>query len=1451
MLITPQQRRGLKFVALWMVGVLLACGLNVATLEPAPAQSNVAQCGSIAQPLTPEEMAYAQSAWNYFVDNVQPDSGLSNSAGGFPSGTLWDLGNYLAAMNAALWMGLIDQTEFDSRLNLFLTSLGQLRLFEDTLPNKVYNSATGEMVDYGNNPLDRGIGWSALDIGRVLASFHIIRTCHPQYSDWLTGIVDSWQVAASVQDDMLYGATVLPSGETLKVQEGRLGYEEYAARGYALWGFNAPAAIAYEPFKFVDIYGLQIPVDTRDYQSTNANNYVVSESYILDAIEFGLQGDQADYARRVFEAQKRRYDDTGLLTAVSEDNINQAPYFLYSTVYSNGVPWAVITESNELHPELRTLCTKAAFGWRYVYPDDPYAQQIFDYVKDTTNSGRGYYAGIYESGLYDPQPPLNDILTGNTNGLILEILYYKARGFQPMLGNSGVPVSVANPANGTPSVEVPPPPATATGELPPPPAVETPPAPAEVATTSPPATSEPAVEPTEPDNGAPTSSPSSSSPVGIAIAPIPAVGSPRSSACPMPSRELSVTDRRYAETAWKYFEANYEPSGLVSDRSDVDGATLWGIGDYVSALHAAKGLDIISASDFDERVRHLLGALQEIELFAGELPHRAYSTLTLEPIDYGGNAAPTGNGWSGLDVGRFLAAIHTLKTCHPEYTDVVDALMLDWSYLRVVRNGRIANAEIAQNDRGRDRIRVRPAEILGYEEYAARAFQLWGFDTARSAVGGDYLTETVYDQAIPVNRSQAAQRDRDEILNTISTPFILYGLEFGFDPQIRQLVQAIYEAEASRYQETGTFSASGTTLINQAPYVVHSTLLSEGQPWVAVDDEGNPQADGRVVSTAVAFAYHTLFPDSDYGQALWRATLDLYNPVLGYYEGFYEADGRRAIGFTGGTNSLILQALFHKNTQQNPLVQPHPNRDSPWWQAIREGDPLGLGLPETDEPIIEMVADGSDTYWVARGLMPAANQPQPLNTIARAVPSPSDGEPARLAVASLPSLRQAVAHWPQQVLATATALVANGSIAKPAIAAAVPISNGPLTTPDRPALSYRFPMLKFPLQNIRDVPDEAVQAAAQLAWTYFQNNWNASTGMVNGVDKLAWATWWDQGSAILGMHAAHQLGLLPQPEFDAKLGRLLDTLEALPLPATQLPNKAYSTSDAQMRTLSNRADPRGSSGWSALDLSRYLVALHTLRVQYPQYRDRVEAIVARYPLDKLVNDGWLWGSGAGDNGLQYWQEGRFGYEQYAAYGLQLWGITADNALHNAPTQSITLDGLDFQVDQRNLANSGATNHLTNDPYLLWGLELGWPQSILPQVENLRQIQADRYAQTGILTAVNEDALDRPPYFLYYSIYADGQPWPALNIQGQDHPELRFLSTKAAFALGSLFPDDPYCQRLRQSVQTLADTQRGYLSGRYENPDLGPNRALNVNTNAVVLESLLYHVQGDRPLTQSV
>ena len=403
--------------------------IKVPSSEPVISEKSNLTCGQLTTPLTSQEQEYATVAWQYFISNRQPETGFTNAANQYPSGTLWDQGNYLMALNASLWLGLVDQDEFDIQLNQFLESLGNLPLVDGALPNKVYNTATREMVDYNNNVTDKGLGWSALDIGRLLTALHIIRTCHPQYNDWISGIVASWQIARSVKEGQLYGAVVETDGNIQLVQEGRLGYEEYAARGYSLWGFDTSKALEIEPMDLVEVSDVEIPIDQRDFDKTDANNYVVSESYILEAIEFGWDEELAQYAEAILTAQENRYKTTGQLTAVSEDNIDQAPHFLYNTLYANGTPWAVITEDNDPHPELRTLSTKAAFGWYYLFPKRIYTLKLINAVKDLQDpSGNGFYAGIYEN-----TGDINTILTGNTNGLILQILYYEALGSQSLL----------------------------------------------------------------------------------------------------------------------------------------------------------------------------------------------------------------------------------------------------------------------------------------------------------------------------------------------------------------------------------------------------------------------------------------------------------------------------------------------------------------------------------------------------------------------------------------------------------------------------------------------------------------------------------------------------------------------------------------------------------------------------------------------------------------------------------------------------------------------------------------------------------------------------------------------------------------------------------------------------------------------------------------------------------
>jgi Protein of unknown function (DUF3131) len=373
-------------------------------------------------------------------------------------------------------------------------------------------------------------------------------------------------------------------------------------------------------------------------------------------------------------------------------------------------------------------------------------------------------------------------------------------------------------------------------------------------------------------------------------------------------------------------------------------------------------------------------------------------------------------------------------------------------------------------------------------------------------------------------------------------------------------------------------------------------------------------------------------------------------------------------------------------------------------------------------------------------------------------------------------------------------------------------------------------------------------AAAQAAWQYIRRNWNASTGLVNAVEDYPWTTLWDQGSAILGIHAARQLNLTTPAEFKTQIGPLLQTLKTLSLAPTGLPNKAYSTRTAQMRTLDNAPDPQGKSGWSVLDTARFLLALHVVRTHYPEYQPQINAIVQRWKLTQLVQGGWLQGGVPAGQRIVTVQEGRLGYEQYAAESLKLWNIKAEKARFQPPITTVQIEGIRLDIDRRNLKNSGASNYLTNDPYLFWGLELGWTKAVKPQVINLLAAQRKRHERTGILTAVNEDSLDRPPYFLYSSIYADGKPWNTQSASGKPADRLKQFSTKAAFAWEALFPNEPYTELLRSSAQSLVDKNRGFFTGRFENQAPSVNTVLNVNTNAAVLESILFKARNRKPLT---
>ncbi len=408
-------------LVIWLegLGVQTAQDMNFSHLQP----ETVGQVLPEARPLTAKEWQWAQIAWKYFANNTVPETGLVNSVDGYTAATLWDTSSYLMAVIAAHRLQLINQPEFDNRIIKALDSLARIPLFEGQLPNKSYNTQSLAMVDYKNQPSERGIGWSAIDVGRILVPLNILVWQQPQHTRAVAKVLARWDLPAVLKQGELQGATLNAAGEIEYPQEGRLGYEEYSAKTFNLLGMDVSAALDYlGHMKWVDVYGIQVATDKRDPLIYQAHNYVVSEPYILDGIEFGWDRFSREYAWRVYRAQEERYRATGILTAVSEDNIDQAPYFVYNTVYTDGKTWNAITEEGEDATAFKTLSTKAAFGWHLLY-DTEYTRKLVAQLENAYDPERGWYSGIYESS-----GEFNKALTANTNGIMLEALAFRQTG---------------------------------------------------------------------------------------------------------------------------------------------------------------------------------------------------------------------------------------------------------------------------------------------------------------------------------------------------------------------------------------------------------------------------------------------------------------------------------------------------------------------------------------------------------------------------------------------------------------------------------------------------------------------------------------------------------------------------------------------------------------------------------------------------------------------------------------------------------------------------------------------------------------------------------------------------------------------------------------------------------------------------------------------------------------
>ncbi|WP_052754464.1 DUF3131 domain-containing protein [Calothrix sp. 336/3] len=363
---------------------------------------------------------------------------------------------------------------------------------------------------------------------------------------------------------------------------------------------------------------------------------------------------------------------------------------------------------------------------------------------------------------------------------------------------------------------------------------------------------------------------------------------------------------------------------------------------------------------------------------------------------------------------------------------------------------------------------------------------------------------------------------------------------------------------------------------------------------------------------------------------------------------------------------------------------------------------------------------------------------------------------------------------------------------------------------------------------------------ARTAWTYFQKN-RQSTGFVSSAADFPAITMWDVGSQLAGMVAARELGLLSPHEFDTWMQQVLKSLNELPLYRGELPNKVYDAKNLIPINYGKLGKPQ-EIGFSALDLARLARWLDIIAKKYPQHTAASRSVIARWKVQRLVSpQKQLMGTDA-STGKETWNhEGRLGYEQYAAYALKTIGVVASTSLDSkAEAKFVNVMGTLIPVDKRTTYR----NHVTSEPYILDGLETGFQALPADYAARLLQVQLRRYQATNLLTAWSEDNLDREPWFVYNCIFVDGQPWKTVDMSGKEFPDARGSSLKAAVGWHMLFRTR-YTEKLYKGMRWLGDPERGAFAGFYEQTQ-EPNRALTLNTNGIILQSLLYNYVG-KPL----
>ena len=374
---------------------------------------------------------------------------------------------------------------------------------------------------------------------------------------------------------------------------------------------------------------------------------------------------------------------------------------------------------------------------------------------------------------------------------------------------------------------------------------------------------------------------------------------------PLPQRrDLTFDEAVWARVAWQYFVNNTQLTGLANAQDQRPYTSLWDTGSYLMALIAARQLDIVPVDEFDQRISKTLTALSLLPLLPNGVPGSWYNTQTLSMmVDPEQQEPPTG---SAVDMGRLLVPLTLLVWRYPTHAAQVQEVLDQWNLNALFESNSPATATS---------IEVSHWDLSASQTRSGYGFRLYTAGTLRmvSPSAGIAVTQPpegvklvqIDGYAIP---SDGFRKGVDQDAPTIITlPYVLTGLELGFDSRSAEFAWRIVRIQQSLHKATGNYTSVNTDYAEQAPDFI--AALPGQQPVQDATVSRSDQEPARLLSTRSAFGWYALFRNA-WSESLRAQAAALLEPGKGWYEG---TSGNQNVNQTlsADTNAVVLESLSY------------------------------------------------------------------------------------------------------------------------------------------------------------------------------------------------------------------------------------------------------------------------------------------------------------------------------------------------------------------------------------------------------------------------------------------------------------------------------------------------------------------------------------------------------------